>query len=493
MKIKWIKRFDSNHPLINIYVLVTSFGRQSLGAQNKNILVTSKETLISFYRLKQENDKLTSVWRNETLDRKKMLKNIKFSQRAASDMENWANKIADIKLGTINNNQLNKYYQQYVKFFRNIFIAYDMSQPEVPEPAEQYIKNKLTKITGDDQIALEYFLKLTLPSEINLLSKEELDWLKITRTAIKEKTKLKNIRIKKLVAEHSKKYGWISTQENLPFMDVTYYKELLRDHLMSSNLKDVEDSINKIQTSPKKIEENRKKVLHKIRDNKLVAETTDLMRQLGLLRINLRLAWTKGAYFARLLFKEIGRRMNIDDAKVRYLFPDEVEKILLKNSKINIQDINRRQKSYVAMLDNGKFKIFTGIDAKKIIEKERISEQQEEIKKNIFTGTPANPGLAKGSVKIIHSHQQSQNEEVKKMKKGQILVAGSTKPQLMEACRKAIAIVTDEGGILSHAAIVSRELNIPCVIGTKIGTKMLKDGDLIQVDAIKGVIKILKN
>jgi pyruvate,water dikinase len=57
--------------------------------------------------------------------------------------------------------------------------------------------------------------------------------------------------------------------------------------------------------------------------------------------------------------------------------------------------------------------------------------------------------------------------------------------------KKAVAIVTDEGGVLCHAAIISRELNIPCVVGTKIATQSLSDGDLVEVDAYKGVIKKL--
>jgi len=62
----------------------------------------------------------------------------------------------------------------------------------------------------------------------------------------------------------------------------------------------------------------------------------------------------------------------------------------------------------------------------------------------------------------------------------------------MPAIKKASAIVTNVGGITCHAAIVSRELKIPCIIGTKIATKVLKDGDLVEVDAQKGIVKILK-
>ncbi|GAG36014.1 unnamed protein product, partial [marine sediment metagenome] len=72
------------------------------------------------------------------------------------------------------------------------------------------------------------------------------------------------------------------------------------------------------------------------------------------------------------------------------------------------------------------------------------------------------------------------------------LVTPMTNPSFVPAMQKAKAILTDQGGLLCHAAIMSRELDIPCVIGTKIATKVLKDGDLVEVDADKGVIRIIK-
>ena len=104
-----------------------------------------------------------------------------------------------------------------------------------------------------------------------------------------------------------------------------------------------------------------------------------------------------------------------------------------------------------------------------------------------FSGFSASPGKVRGVVKILLS-----STEEKKMKKGDILVAGMTRPDYMGAIRKAKAIITNEGGITCHAAIVSREFKIPCIIGTKIATKLLKDGDKVEVDANKGLVKIIK-
>ena len=78
------------------------------------------------------------------------------------------------------------------------------------------------------------------------------------------------------------------------------------------------------------------------------------------------------------------------------------------------------------------------------------------------------------------------------MNKGDVLVSIATDPDIVTAMKKASAFVTDEGGLSCHAAIISREMNKPCVIGTKIATKVFKDNDLVEVDANKGIIKILK-
>lgn len=78
------------------------------------------------------------------------------------------------------------------------------------------------------------------------------------------------------------------------------------------------------------------------------------------------------------------------------------------------------------------------------------------------------------------------------MKKGNILITGMTRPEILPVIKLASAIVTDEGGITCHAAIVAREFNIPCVVGTLFATKVLKDGDVIEVNANQGIVRKIK-
>ena len=101
-----------------------------------------------------------------------------------------------------------------------------------------------------------------------------------------------------------------------------------------------------------------------------------------------------------------------------------------------------------------------------------------------LNGTVIWQGQVKGAVRVLNTP-----DDVLKMQEGEILVCPMSDPDYMPAVRKAAAIVTDQGGLLCHAAIVARELQIPCVVGTEQATKVFKDGDLVEVDATKGVVR----
>jgi len=110
-------------------------------------------------------------------------------------------------------------------------------------------------------------------------------------------------------------------------------------------------------------------------------------------------------------------------------------------------------------------------------------EENEPKRKPILIGTPASPGIATGPVQIIKSAK-----EIEKVKKGDVLVAPMTSPDFVPAMKKVVAIITDQGGQTSHAAIVSRELGIPCVVGTEKATKELKNNQIVTVNGTKGEV-----
>jgi pyruvate,water dikinase len=103
----------------------------------------------------------------------------------------------------------------------------------------------------------------------------------------------------------------------------------------------------------------------------------------------------------------------------------------------------------------------------------------------VITGTGASPGTVQGQAKVVHDLS-----EASKVQRGDILVCEMTMPAWTPLFSTASAVVSDTGGVLSHSAIVAREYRIPCVVGTVVGTSVIKDGMLLTVDGSRGIVRI---
>lgn len=166
---------------------------------------------------------------------------------------------------------------------------------------------------------------------------------------------------------------------------------------------------------------------------------------------------------------------------VRYISIEEIR----SNTLPSVETLEERQKHYIYF----NFEVITGVDAQSIAEKNDIEIVEEKVPENIteLRGQTAMQGKVGGKVRVLQSKAQ-----IKELLEGEILVIAMTTPDYLPAMNKAAAFVTDEGGITCHAAIVAREMGKPCIIGTKIATKVLKTGDEVEVDADNGVVRIKK-
>jgi pyruvate, water dikinase len=133
--------------------------------------------------------------------------------------------------------------------------------------------------------------------------------------------------------------------------------------------------------------------------------------------------------------------------------------------------------------ENGKIYITQARPVTTIKENKIESESDFSSATVLLTGSPASPGMASGPVKILEGAHQ-----IDKIMKGDVLVAEMTTPDYVPAMKRACAIVTNQGGRTSHAAIVSRELGIPCVVGSTTATTALEDKQIVTVDGSSGKI-----
>lgn len=159
----------------------------------------------------------------------------------------------------------------------------------------------------------------------------------------------------------------------------------------------------------------------------------------------------------------------------------------LKSGDLPPVKLLREREKYMTYTAVGikRHEIRVGKEAQQYIKSFVVLNKGKETRMSVH-GNVACSGKVTGRVKIVNVAK-----DIAKVNKGDILVATQTTPELLPAMNKAAAFVTDIGGITSHAAIVSREMNKPCVIGTKIATEIFKDGDLVEVDANKGIVRKL--
>ncbi len=182
-------------------------------------------------------------------------------------------------------------------------------------------------------------------------------------------------------------------------------------------------------------------------------------------------------YHGYILVEEIARRLKLEVQELGYLLPDEVDAAF--GGKEFRQEIERRKKGYIVTVADGKIHIISGEEAvKQLLEKQNIEDVKE------FKGIVGSSGKAKGIVQVIKSLKG-----IEHFTEGSVLVAVTTNPEYIPAMQKAVAFVTDEGSITSHASIVAREMGKPCIVAARIATKVLKDGDMVEVDAVIGVVR----
>ena len=187
------------------------------------------------------------------------------------------------------------------------------------------------------------------------------------------------------------------------------------------------------------------------------------------------------------LASEIFKRMKLPEESFLNFIVDEIIEMDVDNQKPVLKELEIRKKGIVALIrPDSSYEILHMKFEEALKKLDDIVYGVKHDDKKELKGSPASKGFVLGKVRIVIDVKNAIFNE------GEILVTSMTRPEFVPLMKKAAGIITNEGGITSHAAIISRELGIPCIIGTKIATKVLHDGDLVEVDADKGVVRIIK-
>jgi phosphohistidine swiveling domain-containing protein len=262
-----------------------------------------------------------------------------------------------------------------------------------------------------------------------------------------------------LFKKHSKDFYWINNNyHNVEYLDAKYFFERMKE--LSPNYHD-----KKIPGAP----EGGKFELNLINVARMFTVWKDV-RKSGVYM---------GMHWFDVFLKELARRTGQKKDNLSYIHFYEVKDILLDKKDMKEEIKKRKEICFYAFTKQGYY-LASGDDAKDL---KKLMENKVEVSEELV-GVSAYKGNVKGKVKVVFT-----TKDMKNIKEGDILVTNQTTPEFVIVMKKVAAIVTEQGGLTSHAAVISRELKIPCVIGTKNATKIFKDGDIVEVDADSGVIR----
>jgi len=294
---------------------------------------------------------------------------------------------------------------------------------------------------------------------------------------------------KKRILKHHYDWCWTPYTYLGPAYSLDYYLEVWRG-LIYEDI-DAKSNLKAQKSKLKEIQIQRKKLIAQLRLSKQEKHWFDIAADIVWLKGYRKDCYFHGVYVLDLILAEIGKRGGLSLLQTKYLLPDELPKVL--NGKDFSDTANQRIKFSVMygktlagknLNWSGKgLKIFVGNKAKAFLKKHKF-EKIVVKKTNELMGTCACPGLASGKIKVINVP-----DEMEKMQQGDIMLSHTTFPALVPAMKKAAAIITEDGGITCHAAIVARELQTPCVVGCRNAISILKDGDMVEVDANKGIVR----
>jgi len=409
-------------------------------------------------KIKEQYEKDDSYFLKQAANYKKLI----------NDTELFAISLSRKSFSSMTTIQLLDYFDRFVEVYSRCW-CYTFNPWAVEEILHEYIDpelNDLLKKKGRETEFDNILPLITRSEKESYALKEKKAFLEMLSHKYSDKD----------IERHLKEYSWLGFYV---FLDKSYKKEDLIERI--SHVNGAKASLEQLESAALIEQKRSQSLIKELGIKGKLLKRICLFREYSFLRTY---RIEKAAYLHSIMkpfFVELAKRYGIGYYDLAAMTIDEIKK-----GKVDMKTIKERQKEYAWYMYNSSPKVLIGKEKDKI---KKIFEDKIEISLNIreIKGTIANKGFASGKVRLIKS--QYDVEAVRQFKKGDILVTPMTTPDYIVAVEKAAAIITDEGGILCHAAIIAREMNIPCIIGTKIASKVLKTGDDVEVDADTGIIR----
>lgn len=421
----------------------------------------------------------------------------KLMENIRAEVVGWIIEVESKNLSELSTKEIGKYFLETLRLDARIFSLYLISQPYRLQLFEDAVREELGKRVAASRI--DYYLaRLTASEELTQNALEERDWIILLQKAHENThglSKIDNLSdlpdINKKVRSHYEKYKLLGLGDgNWKFDTEKERIRFVKD--FNSPLEPFVERLNSINKFTAETVKEREKLERDLYLSKETKQTISFLAHMSHARYSLRVeGFIPVIYCSDQVGTAFSERLGLEkEGDLPYLTPDELEQTVQHGQlAITQEEINNRrgrQDEYLILLDGDKISYFYNKQAgdmfKKLVPPVDHSKTQE------IKGISAEHGLVEESA-TVYQWGDDIAETTKLINKHPILVAGQTRPAMMPIIRLAKGIVTDEGGVTSHAAIVARELKIPTVINTHNATKVFQTGDSLILDASNGVVR----
>lgn len=452
--------------------------KKYIGIANKDLLTVKEGEKYSLYNSLDSLKEISLALVGKLRKNKNF--GLKFYRNCLATSENLvktAKQVSRGRLNALSSSNLSERFNKFIAAAYN-FIPFLALPPNYEIYITGKIKDFLTEKVGQSKIE-SYLQRLTTPKAYPFQVLEQIDLAKI---ALRTKEK-RRVNLDKELNSHKEKYQWLScyNYDEDPFSLDDFKKRL--GSLSGLTLKELKE---KVKDATEKLKRDELEFQRAVKETGLsgnLLNEVKLLREFVFLRTYRIEMNSQSNFYLKPLLAEIASNGKVSVGELSMMLSEEIKSMLKTGRVPKPVDFNERKKAMAMWLENCKFNYAFGNEAKKIISKQSLTLTVDASVNEVKGTIASSQGVVRGKARIVD------RTNISNFLKGEVLITVMTSPEFVPAIQKSVAIVTDEGGVLCHAAIVSREMKKPCIIGTQIATKVFKDGDLVEVDTIKGVVR----
>jgi len=398
----------------------------------------------------------------------------------------YCQKIAAIRPFGLTMEELQKKMEDGLVLYQKIWATGLFAEP-IDFHLSPLLKEHLKKIGISEKESAGIISKMTSPLEDTFSRSAEKSILKIAAEIQKQKISFQKARkqpkIKQMIQEHYDKYYWSACN----YFSFSGLGAESIEGLIQAALKQkggAQKTLKEMEEQKIELIKEKEKLKNKFTFDEDTKLAFKLMEKAGIVYDKRKKSQMNTFFSLGRILKEIAKRKKIDFDLAKYLLPHELKDFT--RGKIKIQTLKDRRKYTFIDFNKTPYEILT-LDAAKKAEEDIWKHTDLTQNKKEISGLCASEGRVIAKARIISSVKN-----LGELKQGEILVTGMTTPDYAVALKKAVGIITDDGGITCHAAIIAREMKIPAIVGTKTATKKVKTGDLIDLRAHHGMARILE-